>query len=251
MEYLNMFQDWFSQTGIYQQFLKNMPPPVNNIYFDTACVLVAACYLVFRVADGVRIMGYHRRIRRRQAEEQRKRCEAEQELKEREKEVRGREEKIYHFLDACEYYFRNRGGRNAADAGGQTRRFFPRIGRKNYLLSDGKEEKDVSSNPAAVVSEYDVQMEEMEESRRQEEAFAEQRRKERERVNDSMSILEEQLRVEPEIPAGEAVEAVADLRFEKRRARALKVEQREKEKARRAAEKKRKKEAGYGVGGKN
>lgn len=246
MEYLNMFQDWFSQTGIYQQFLKNMPPPANNIYFDTACVLAAACYLVFRVVDGVRVMGYHRRVRRQQAEEQRKRYEAERELKEREKEVRGKEEKIYRFLDACGHYFRNRGGRNAADAGGQAGGFFPRIGRKNYLLPDGKEEKDVFSNPAAVVSEYDVQMEEVEESRRQEEAFAEQRRKERERVNDSMGILEEQLRVEPEIPAGEVVEAVADLRFEKRKARALKVEQREKEKARRAAEKQNKKQSRNG-----
>lgn len=249
MEYLNMFQEWFGQTGIYQQFLKNMPPPVNNIYFDIVCILIAACYLVFHVVDGVRITGYHRRVRRRQAEEQRERREAERQLRERETEIRGREEKIYHFLDACEYYFRNRGGRNSGNAGGQKGGFFSRIGRKNFLLSDRG--GDVSFDPEVTVSDYDVQMQAMEERRRQEEAFEEQRRKARERVDDSMSILEEQMRVEPEIPVGEVADAEVDLRFEKRRARALKAEQREKERARKAAEKERKKEGKRGVGGKN
>lgn len=249
MEYLSMFQERFGQTGVYQHFLKDMPPPVNNIYFDMVCILIAACYLVFRVVDGVRITGYHRRVRRRQAEEQRERREAERQLRERETEVRGREEKIYHFLDACEYYFRNRGSRNAGNAGGQKGGFFSRIGRKNFLLSDRK--GDVFFDPAVMASDYDVQMQATEESRRQEEAFEEQRRKERERVDDSMSILEEQMRVEPEILVGEAADAEVDLRFEKRRARALKAERREKERARRAAEKKRKKEGKRGVGGKN
>ena len=249
MEYLKMVQEWFGRTGVYQQFLKDMPPPVNNIYFDILCVLIAACYLVFRVVDGVRITGYHRRVRRRQAEEQRGRREAERQLKERETEVRGREEKIYHFLDACEHYFWNRGGRNAGNTGGQTGGFFSRIGRKDFLLSD--REGDMSFDPAVAVSDYDVQMQAMEESRRQEESFEEQRRKERERVDDSMSILEEQMRVEPETSVGGDADAGVDLRFEKRRARALKAEQREKERAGRAAERERKKAVKRGVGGEN
>lgn len=109
----------------------------------------------------------------------------------------------------------------------------------------------MSFDPEVTVSDYDVQMQAMEERRRQEEAFEEQRRKARERVDDSMSILEEQMRVEPEIPVGEVADAEVDLRFEKRRARALKAEQREKERARKAAEKERKKEGKRGVGGKN
>lgn len=250
MEYLDLFQEWFGQTGIYREFLKNMPPPVNNIYFDMACVMVLAGYLLFRVADGMRIRGYHRRIRRRQAEEQGKQCEAERQLKERETEVRGREERIYHFLDACEYYFRNRGGRNAEDAGGQARISFFRIGRRGYLLSDDRGEADASQNPMEIVSDYEVRMREMEECRKQEETFEEYRRKERERLNDSMDILEQQMRMEPESPVGGGTDAGADFRFEKRRARALKEEQREKERARRAAERKGKKEK-RGLGGEN
>lgn len=248
MEYLNLFQEWFSRTEVYQQFLKNMPPPVNNIYFDTACVLVAVCYLAFRLADRVRIGVYHRKIRKRQAQAQREQREAERQLEQRETEVRGKEEKINRFMDACEFYFRNRGGRDAGGNGRQPGGFFSRIGRKNFLLEDGKGDADVSFEPVAETSEYEIRMREMEESRKQEEAFAERRRREQARVEDSMGILEEQIRVEPEVSVGEAVEAVADVRFEKRRARALREEQREREKAERAAEKKERRERKRGAG---
>lgn len=250
MEFLNSFQEWFSQTDFYRQFLQNMPPPLNNIYFDTVCIVVIVCYLLFRIVDGLRIAGYHRRLRKRQAKERQEQREAEKLLKERETVVQDKEEKISRFLDICEFYFWNRGGRDAGETGKQTRGFFSRIGRKNYFLSAGDGKLGLDGEPVALASDYDMQMQEVEECRRQEERFIENRRREKERVNDSLNSLEERMRMEPDVPVTASVEAGKDWKLEKRKKKALRKAQKEEERAKRKAERG-KKGAEHELGKKN
>lgn len=250
MEYLNMFQEWLYQTTLYQEFLKNMPPPVNNIYFDTFCILLAVIYIVYRIVDAVRIARYHRKARERQAKEQRERREAEREIYERESEVRDREEKIGRFMDVMEMYFSSRGGREAQGAGRQRGGFWARIGRKNYFLSDGRGGSEMPENRDSRYSDYDVQLHDEEERRAQEAAFVESRRRAKEQMDESMNRLEEQLHGEPQEIVAEVVDANGkrDAQYERRKARALKQVQREQRKAQRLAEKAAKRGAGHGVG---
>lgn len=250
MEYLNMFQEWLYQTTLYQDFLKNMPPPVNNIYFDTFCIMLGVIYVVYRIVDAVRIARYHRKARERQAREHREKLEAEREIFERESEVREKEEKIGRFMDVMEMYFRSRGGRDAQGAGKQRGGFWGRIGRKNYFLSDGLGAPGMPGGRDGGYSEYDAQLHDEEERRAQEAAFAESRRRVSEQIDESMSRLEEQLRRGPQEIAAAVVDANGklDVQYERRKARALKQVQREQRKAQRLAEKAAKRGAGHGVG---
>ena len=40
MKYFYELQDWLYQTEFYQEVLKELPEPLNNIYFDTIVVII-------------------------------------------------------------------------------------------------------------------------------------------------------------------------------------------------------------------
>lgn len=241
MDYLNSFQNWLYKTNLYQQFLQNMPPPINNIYFDTFFILIAVIYLVYRIVDRIRVVRYHRKIRERQAKEQRERKNAERELYERESEVRNKEEKIGRFLDVVEFYFWNRGGGAQQGETRQRKGFFSRIGHKELFLTEktGMELEPIETMSDIGHSDYDARMKDYEESRMQEARFQESRRKAREQLDESMTILNEQLQVDQDLKVVESSDlgVQRDRRYEKRKAKALREIQKEQRKAERLAKK--------------
>lgn len=252
MDYLNTFQNWLEQTSIYQQFLKNMPPPINNIYFDTLCILLILVYVVYRFVERIRVTRYHRRIRERQAREQRERQSAEQELYARESVVRDKEERIGRFLDVMEFYYWNRGDRGTHGTGRPRSGFFSRIGRKDFLLADRGRSEAAAGKDEYVrhgFSDYDTRMRDIEESRRQEADFQESQRRVREQMDESMTILDEQLRVEQDAPIVEEADVALqrDRQYERRRAKTLKEIRREQRRAERLARKERRREKKHGM----
>ena len=241
MDFLNLFQNWLYQTNLYQQFLKNMPPPINNIYFDTFFILIAVIYLIYRIVDRIRVVKYHKKIRERQAKEQKERKNAERELYERESEVRDKEEKIGRFMDVVEFYFWNRGGGAQQGETRQRKGFFSRIGHKELFLTEktGVESEPVETTSDISYSDYDARMQDYEKSRMQEACFQESRRKAREQLDESMTILNEQLHVDQNVKVADSSDlgVQRDRRYEKRKAKALKEMEKEQRKAERLAKK--------------
>ena len=250
MEYLNVFQEWLYQTRLYQDFLKNMPPPVNNVYFDTFLILLAVVYILYRIVDAVRIVRYRKKARKRMAEEQAQRKAADRVLNLRETEVRDKEEKIGRFMNVMEMYFRNK-GRDAQGAGRQKGSFWGRLGRReNYLLGESPEDEVLGYKE---FTDYDRELMEEKMRTEREAAFSESRRQEREQMGESLTRLEREIRdccyeAESHGDTEEKNTGPGKSSFERRKARALKQARKEQEKARRIAERAAKRGGAHGLG---
>ena len=224
MEYLNVFQEWLYQTRLYQDFLKNMPPPVNNVYFDTFLILLAVVYFAYRIVDAVRIVRYRKKARKRMAEEQAQRKAADRVLNLRETEVRDKEEKIGRFMNVMEMYFRNK-GMGAQGAGRQKGSFWGRLGRReNYLLGESPEDEVLGYKE---FTDYDRELMEEKMRTEREAAFSESRRQEREQMGERLTRLEREIQnccyaAEPLEDTEEKNSGSGKNSYERRKARALK-----------------------------
>lgn len=249
MEYLNVFQEWLYQTRLYQDFLKNMPSPVNNVYFDTFLILLAVVYFAYRIVDAVRIVRYRKKARKRMAEEQAQRKAADRVWKLRETEVRDKEEKIGRFMDVMEMYFRSK-GRDAQGAGRQKGNFWSRLGRREgYLLGESPEDGVLGYRE---YTDYDRELMEEKLRTEQEEAFSESRRQEREQMGENLTRLEREIQncsyeAEPLEVTEEKNAGSGNSSYERRKARALKQARKEQEKARRIAERAAKRGGAHGL----
>lgn len=241
MEYLNVFQEWLYQTRLYQDFLKNMPPPINNVYFDTFLILLAVVYFAYRIVDAVRIVRYRKKARKRMIEEQAQRKASDRVLHLRETEVRDKEEKIGRFMDVMEMYFRNKGReRDAQGAGKHKGNFWGRLGRRESCLLGESSEDEVLGYRE--YTDYDRELMEEKLRTEQEAAFRELRRQEREQMGESLTRLEREIQnccyeAEPLEDTEGKNSGSGNSSYEKRKARALKQARKEQEKARRIAEK--------------
>ena len=54
MSILNVINAWLQNSEIYEQYLKNAPVPLNNIFFDTLLLLAIIIYIVYRVLVYIR-----------------------------------------------------------------------------------------------------------------------------------------------------------------------------------------------------
>lgn len=250
MEYLNVFQEWLYQTKLYQDFLKNMPPPVNNVYFDTFLIILAVVYIAYRIVDAVRIFRYRKKVRKRMAEEQAQRKAADRVLNLRETEVRDKEEKIGRFMDVMEMYFRNK-GRDTQGAGRQKGYFWGRLGRReSCLLGESPENEELGYRE---YTDYDRELMEEKMRTEQEAAFTESRRQAREQMGESLTRLERELRDcsnEADTPVDIEGKNTGSGKssYERRKMRALKQAGKEQEKARRIAEKAARRGGTHGLG---
>ena len=102
MEYYYEFQDWLSQTSLYQDILKELPVPLNNIHFDSVVIIGVGVYVVYRVVDGVCYGIYRRHIRRKQEKNRKLQWEREKEMISRELQVQQKEENLGRFLTYLE-----------------------------------------------------------------------------------------------------------------------------------------------------
>ena len=101
MKYFYELQDWLYQTELYQEVLKELPEPLNNIYFDTIVAIIIGVYLLYRIFDMLHSFFYYRRIRKMQERERKEKKEQKEnkpsnvsfnELTEEQKQARVNEE---------------------------------------------------------------------------------------------------------------------------------------------------------------
>ena len=64
MKYFYELQDWLYQTEFYQEVLKELPEPLNNIYFDTIVAIIIGVYLLYRIFDMLHITDASGKCRR-------------------------------------------------------------------------------------------------------------------------------------------------------------------------------------------
>lgn len=230
MEYFYEFQSWLYETRLYQEILKELPVPLNNIYFDSLIILGLLVYLLYRILDALWYALRRRRIRKRQERERKQQLQREKEMMYRELQVQQKEESVGRFLDFMEMLAARRmehtqgyGDRNITGQHGK------RIGRKNFLL----EKNDVPNT-----SDYDVVMDAVTYDARQDSEIAKKQKREQEQMQTRISELDEVIKVRV-LDETEVMESAApDVALEKRKERA----RRRDEKERQRAEKKRQKE---------
>lgn len=76
----------FEKSGIYKNFISNLPYPFNDLYFGLLIIFILACLIVVYVLQGIRSKAMREKIRKRQEEARIRRIE------EKEKEKNDRDE---------------------------------------------------------------------------------------------------------------------------------------------------------------
>ena len=99
------FQSWLYHTSIYQNLLRELPAPLNNIYFDSILCVCLVLYLIYRLGETVHIIRYRKKIRKKQESDRKRRLEKDQEFHEREPKADEKEERIGRFFDSMESHF--------------------------------------------------------------------------------------------------------------------------------------------------
>lgn len=240
MEYFYEFQSWLYETRLYQEILKELPVPLNNIYFDSLIILGLLVYLLYRILDALWYALRRRRIQKRQEKEKKQQLQREKEMMYRELQIQQKEENVGRFLDFMEMLAARRmehtqgyGNRNITGQHGK------RIGRKNFLL----EKNDVPD-----ISDYDVVMDAVVYDARQDSEIAKKQKREQEQMQSRISELDEVIKVRV-LDETEVMEAVApDAALEKRKEKVRRKDEKERQKA---EKKKQKEKQGWKIFKKN
>lgn len=236
MEYFYEFQSWLYETRLYQEILKELPVPLNNIYFDSLIILGLLVYLLYRILDALWYALRRRRIRKQQEKERKLQLQREKEMMYRELKVQQKEESVGRFLDFMEMLVARRmehtqgyGDRNITGQHGK------RIGRKNFLLE---------KNGVPDTSDYDVVMDAVIYDVEQDSEITRKQKREQEQMQSRISELDEVLKVRV-LDETEVMESAApDAALEKRKERARRRDEKERQRAER---KKRKEEQGWRI----
>ena len=158
MSYFYSFQSWLYHTSIYQNLLRELPAPLNNIYFDSILCICLVVYLIYRLVESVHIIRYRKKIRRKQEADRKRRLEKDQELHERERKVDEKEERIGRFFDSMESLFT--GKMRTQEVAGVCRPQKSRklLGRKMFFLEKKGTVTGEKPDVEETVSDYDVVM---------------------------------------------------------------------------------------------
>lgn len=257
MEFFYAFQKWLYDTPLYQDILRELPAPLNNIYFDSLVLLSLAAYLIYRIVEALHIACYRRHIRKKQERECRQQLEREKEMMYRELQVQQKEEKLGRFMDYMDLLFASRMGRadDYETYGNQEDYYKPehsskKIGRKNFFLRKKDRLQIGQREDLSNSSDYDVVMDAFVYDVEQKQKISRRQEAEKEQLDSNIKALDDELRVRV---VEESAEMVTDMSedpiLEKRKARARK----EAEKERKRAEKfliKKQRGAGHGRFGK-
>lgn len=71
----------FEKSGIYKNFIGNLPYPFNDLYFGLLIIFILACLIIVYVVQGIRSKAMREKIRRRQEEARMRRLEDEEKEK--------------------------------------------------------------------------------------------------------------------------------------------------------------------------
>lgn len=241
MEYYYSLQSWLYQTNLYQGILKEMPAPLNNIYFDTVMFVVLVVYVVWRIVEIIRMFRYHKRIRKKQANARQSRRDREQEILDREKQVEEKEERMNRFMVYMEFLFASRMRRSGSPEQYSTIRTWKRLGFRNILLEkkDALDVETVEISTDSKISDYDEVMKSFAYDDQQEKELSRMREKESTEALSKLRMLDEELQKKDE--ADHIIEGVvteSDPDIEKRKARARKKEEKERKRAEKLLKKK-------------
>ena len=250
MEYYYEFQDWLYQTSFYQDVLKELPVPLNNIYFDSLVILVLGAYLIYRILDAIWYACRRRCIRKRQEKERKLQLQREKEMIYRELQVQQKEEKVGRFLDYMEMlaarqsgqteYYEYQDGGEYQSIQGQRRK---RLDLKQFLLEKKDKGSVMSGGKGAGSTDYDTIMDAYVYDVEQEHEISKRQKLEKEQLHSNIHALDDELRVRVVEDVTESANYVDDPSLERRKKKARK----EAEKEQRKAEKRLRKEQKKGV----
>ena len=224
MEYYYEFQDWLSQTSLYQDILKELPVPLNNIHFDSVVIIGVGVYVVYRVVDGVCYGIYRRHIRKKLEKERKLQWEREKEMISWELQVQQKEENLGRFLAYLERAaVRGRNQGTAYDVHNIQGQRQSWVGQRNLRLEVNEEVLSDSR-----VSEYDTVMDAFAYDAEQSLEVNQKRSVEKEQMFNRMSELDDVLRVrEVKEEDEKTVGHVEDVAIEKRKEKARKLAEKE------------------------
>lgn len=236
MKYFYELQDWLYQTEFYQEVLKEFPEPLNNIYFDTIVAVIIAAYLLYRVIDMLHSFFYYRRIRKMAEREQKEKKEQEARMYKREQQVYEKEERLGRFMD---FLFISRMNRmqedeiyERADTPQPQGNNVEKLTKRRHLLDWRKKSTPLLlGRNEEMVSDYNVAMDAYAYDEMKEQDLQQQQKQSEEKMYSQLYTLDEQFKVKPveEIVDVQVRELDAD--FKKRKAKALKVAEKEQRKA--------------------
>lgn len=249
MEYYYSFQNWLYQTDLYQDILREMPAPLNNIYFDTVLVLGLVVYLIYRIIEWIRIRSYHKRMRKNQEKERQTRRDAEEEMKQREQMVKDKETRINHFMEYMYFWFSGNMRSTESDLGKDNiPKSRPRLDLRRFYLEKkkvpriGESNKDIISDTSA----YDDVLGAFAYDEATEQEITRRKLQEQSEINNKLHSLDDELKVEVIVDAEfHSDDGAVDIVFEKKKKRALQEEEKERKREEKLL---RKKERGGIVG---
>lgn len=221
MEYFYAFQRWLYGSILYQNILKEMPAPLNNIYFDSFLVIGLVIYLIYRLVEAIRIARYRKHIKKQRSADRQLQTQKEEEIAFREWKVQEKEERLGRFLDYMEYVFsrhmkyQEQSG-NCRPGGGHRR-----LGSNRFLLGRKQIVGELPKKTGRICD-YDVVMDAFASEQEQKQEVSKRQQREKEEMDVLLNHLEESLIVEEtDAKAEKAVDVVWSADFEKRKARAI------------------------------
>lgn len=248
MEYYYEFQDWLYQTNFYQEILKELPVPLNNIYFDSLVILVLGAYLLYRILDAIWYACRRRRIRKRQEKERKQQLQREKEMMYRELQVQQKEEKVGRFLDYMEMlaarqsgqteYYEYQDGREYQSIQGHRRK---RLGLKQFFLEKKDKGSITGGGREGSSTDYDTVMDAYVYDVKQEQEISKRQEIEKEQLYSNIHALDDELRVRVVEDAQESVKYVDDPALERRKKKARKKAEKEQRKTEKRLRKEQKK----------
>ena len=234
MKYFYELQDWLYQTEFYQEVLKELPEPLNNIYFDTIVAIIIGVYLLYRIFDMLHSFFYYRRIRKMQERERKEKKEQEARMLKREEQVYEKEERLGRFMD---FLFISRMSRvqedKIYDSTPQPQSDnMKRIPKRRHLLERrNKSAPLLLGRKEETVSDYDVVMDAYAYDEKQEQDLEQQQKQSKEKMYSQLHSLDEKLKVEPVEEVVDVQVRELDADFKKRKAKALKAAEKERRRA--------------------
>lgn len=257
MEYYYEFQDWLYQTSFYQDILKELPVPLNNIYFDSLAILVLGAYLIYRILDAIWYACRRRRIRKRQEKERKLQLQREKEMMYRELQVQQKEEKVGRFLDYMEMlaarqsgqteYYEYQDGSEYQGIQGHRRM---RLSLKQFLLEKKDKGGVMSGGKGAGSTDYDTIMNAYVYDVEQEQEIKKRQELEKEQLHSKIHALDDELRVRVVEDATESMKYVDAPALEHRKKKARKKAEKEQRKVEKRLKKVQKKGVKHGRLGK-
>lgn len=107
MNILNSYREWFENTGLYRDFLANLPEGLNNVYLDAIIILILAGVVIAIICQAVSNIIFRLKLKRKNLERENARLQLEKERLEMEKNSLRSAEEQRLYLQFMQYMMIN------------------------------------------------------------------------------------------------------------------------------------------------